>query len=189
MNYSTKWANLFWIIITLFQTTSCKTLYDMNGYAKSSAKGSISGTDWAYTYAFTDPEAKLPNGQTILIILAANKPKHACPNPEDMVGDARNVAISIDGKIGEMKINGVTGALETSESQFTYTKADRQGSVAFQDPKLPEAQQYKFATSGKIKITKLTDSVVHGSFVAKINQDNYANGQFKAKLCKHGQLN
>ena len=168
---------------------SCKSLYDLKSYAKAAAKGSVSGQDWAYAYAYTDPEAKLPDGQEIMIVLTTAKPKHACPDESDKLADAREIAIAIDGKKGEMKLGVSSGRFETEEDMFTYKKTNRQASVAFHDPSLAGSQQFKFATSGKVRITKITADTIEGALVAKIDKNQYVNGQFKAKICKYGQLN
>ena len=168
---------------------SCKSLYDMRNYSKSSAKGAISGEDWAYSYGYTNPEAKLADGQEIMIVLVTAKPKHNCPTEDDKLPDSREIAIAIDGKAGEMKIGAPSDRLETEEDLFTYRKIDRQASVAFYDPSKKESLQYKFATSGKIKITKITGETIEGSVLAKVDKTVYVNGKFKAKVCKYGQLN
>jgi hypothetical protein len=167
----------------------CKSLYDLKNYSKSPLKGVISNSEWSYAYAYTDPEAKLPDGQKMMIVLVTGQPKHACPDQTDKLPDAREVAISIDGKVGEMKIGQKSGRFETEDDQFTYTKTERQASVAFHDPTLPENQQYKFATSGKVKINKITSDSIEGVVLAKISRNSFINGQFKAKVCKFGQLN
>jgi hypothetical protein len=72
---------------------------------------------------------------------------------------------------------------------FAYKKKVRQASVAFNDPSLPGDQRYIFATTGKVKITRITPDTIEGAVVAKLNQNQFVNGQFKAKVCKYGQLN
>jgi hypothetical protein len=183
MNY------IIFFAILITHISSCKTLFDLKNYSKSSAKGSISAKDWIYSYGYTDPEAKLADGQEMMIVLTTAKPKHACPNPEDAVLDAREVAIAIDGKLGEMKLGSKSGKYETQEDLFTYKKEERQATVAFHDPGQAESQQYKFATTGKIKITKITPDSIEGAVVAKYDKNHFINGQFKAKICKYGQLN
>jgi hypothetical protein len=167
----------------------CKSFYDLNSYAKSKMKGSIGTTDWQYAYGYTDPEAKLPDGMEIMIILTTAKPKHACPDVNDKLPDAREVVITIDGKPGEMKIGGSTGRLETEDDMFTYKKSERVAQVSFFDPSQPESKRFLFATRGKVKISKITANSIEGAIVAKLDQGNFANGQFKAKICKYGQLN
>lgn len=176
-------------LLTLNLIISCKSLYDLKSYTKAPAKGSVSGEDWAYAYGYTDPEAKLPEGQEMMIVLTTGKPKHACPDESDKLPDAREVAIAIDGKTGEMKLGGSSGRYETEDDLFTYKKSNRQASVAFHDPNLPESQRFKFATTGKVKITKITPDTIEGAVVAKIDKNQFVNGQFKAKRCKYGQLN
>lgn len=168
---------------------SCKTLYDFKGYSKSSAKGVISGEEWSYGYAYTDAEAKLAEGQQYLVVLVTGKTKNACPDKSERLPDAREVIIAIDGKSGEMKIGGRTSALETEDDMFTYVKVERQASVAFFDPGLPETEQYQFARSGKVRITTLNKDVIEGSVLAKINRNLFVNGRFRAKVCKYGQVN
>jgi hypothetical protein len=167
----------------------CKTLYDFKGYAKSDAKGVISGDEWTYSYAYTDPEAQLSEGQSYLIVLVTASPKDACPDKSDRVGDGREVIIAIDGKTGEMKIGGRSDKLETEDDMFTYVKPERQASVAFFDPNLPEGEQYKFARSGKVRISILNKELIEGSVLAKINRKLFVNGKFRAKVCKYGQVN
>lgn len=176
-------------LIVLLAFSSCKSLYDLKNYSKSSAKGNISGQEWSYAYAYTNPEAKLADGQEIMIVLVTGKPKHACPDNGDQLPDAREVAIAIDGKTGEMRIGAPTDRLETSDDVFTYRKTERQATVAFFDPSKPKDEQYRFATSGKVRITKLTSEVIEGAVLAKINKVSFVNGRFKAKVCKYGQLN
>ncbi len=171
------------------QILGCKSLYDFKNYSKSNVKGNISGTEWTYAYAYTNPEAKLADGQEIMIVLVTAKPKNACPDVNDKLADQREVAIAIDGKIGEMKIGAASDRLETSDDMFTYRKLDRQASVAFFDPSKPNDEQYKFATSGKVKITKISKETIEGAILAKINRSIFVNGRFKAKVCKYGQLN
>jgi hypothetical protein len=179
----------FFLLTGLLTSTSCKSLYDLKNYSKSSAKGSISGREWTFAYAYTDPEAKLPDGMETMIVLLTAKPKHACPTEDDKVADAREVAIAVDGKTGEMKIGRKSGRFETEDDMFTYTKAERHASVAFHNPSMPDGQQYVFATSGKVKITRKTPDLIEGAVVAKLNENQFVNGQFKAKVCKYGQLN
>lgn len=168
---------------------SCKSLYDLRNYSKSSAKGAVSGEEWTYGYAYTNPEAQLAEGQEIMIVLVTSKPKHACPASDDKLPDQREVAIAIDGKTGEMKIGGRSDRLETEDDLFTYRKIERQATVAFFDPTQTEKNQYKFATSGKVKITKITNEVIEGAVLAKIDRSAFVNGRFKVKVCKYGQLN
>lgn len=169
--------------------SSCKSLYDFKGYSKSSAKGAISGEEWSYGYAYTDAEAKLSEGQQYLVVLATGKGKNACPDKSESLPDAREVIIAIDGKAGEMKIGGRSNVLETEEDMFTYVKVERQASVAFFDPSLPEAEQYQFAKSGKVRITTINKDVIEGSILAKVNRTLFVNGRFRAKVCKYGQVN
>lgn len=176
-------------LISAFLTISCKSLYDLKSYAKAPAKGSISGRDWSYSYAYTDPEAKLPEGQEMMIVLATGKTKHACPDESDKLPDAREVAIAIDGRTGEMRLGAPSGRFETEDDLFAYKKTSRQASVAFHDPNLPEKQRFKFVTNGKVKITKISADSIEGSVLAKIDKNQFVNGQFKAKICKYGQLN
>jgi hypothetical protein len=170
-------------------TQACKSRYDLNTYSKSKAAGKISEGDWSYGYAYTDPDAKLPAGQEVMLVLLVEKPKHACPDASDLVGDKRNVSISFDGKIGDMIIGGTTDALETEDTLFSAEKSTRHATVAFQNPSFAEGKQYLFASRGKLKITKITPKIIQGAFVAKFDENNFANGQFKAKICVHGQLN
>ena len=170
-------------------TQACKSLYDLDSYSKSKATGKISQADWSYGYAYTDPDAKLPDGQEIMIVLTVEKPKHACPDAAHLVGDKRNISISFDGKIGDMIIGGASDALETDDTLFAAGKSLRHATVAFQNPNLPEGKQYIFASKGKLKITKITPKIIQGAFVAKFDENNFGNGQFKAKFCVHGQLN
>ena len=179
----------FAVLASLLGLISCKSFYDLKNYSKSSTKGIISAQEWSFVYAYTDPEAKLPDGMETMIVLLTAKPKHACPTEDDKVADGREVAIAVDGKPGEMKIGGRSGRFETEEDLFTYNKAERHASVAFHDPSLPANQSYIFATTGKVKITKQTPDVIEGAVVAKLSQDQFVNGQFKAKVCKYGQLN
>jgi len=183
--------SIYFGIILLFPIfQSCKTtLYDFKNYSTSSAKGSISGQEWNYAYAYTDPEAKLPEGQEFMIVLVTGATKTACPDRSDQLPDAREVVISIDGKLGEMKIGARSSRLETEDDAFRYVKTERQASLAFFDPSLPEKDQYRFAKSGKVKITTLTKDTVEGSVLAKISKSFFVNGRFKAKVCKYGQLN
>jgi hypothetical protein len=169
--------------------TGCKTLYDFKGYSKSDAKGVISDDEWTYSYAYTDPEARLSDGQSHLIVLVTASPKNACPDKSERVGDGREVIIAIDGKTGEMKIGGRSDKLETEDDMFTYVKPERQASVAFFDPDLPDAEQYKFARSGKVRISILNKEIIEGSVLAKINRKLFVNGKFRAKVCKYGQVN
>ncbi len=177
------------LILALTSTQACKSLYDQTTYSKSKAVGLISNADWSYGYAYTDPDAKLPEGQQIMIVLTVEKPKHACPDAADLVGDGRNISISFDGNIGEMKIGAPSDALENEDTMFRAAKSIRNATVAFQDPNLPVGKQFIFATRGKVKITKISPQLIQGAFVAKFNEKNFGNGQFKAKVCKHGQLN
>lgn len=167
----------------------CKSLYDRNGYMKSPAAGAVTGDDWAYAYAYTDAEAKLPEGVEHIIVLKTQKPKNSCPSEDDVVKDRREVVIGIDGKLGEMAIGSSSGQYETSEDTFNYTKPRRSGTVAFLDPSNSTKNQYKFATSGKIKIIKISADLIEGMVVAKLNPGHFVNGKFKAKVCKWGQLN
>ena len=168
---------------------ACRSLYDKNNYVKAAASGAIGTTEWKYGYAYTDPEAKLPDGIEVMIVLATRKPKNACPTPNDTVQDNREVVIGIDGKLGEMFIGGRTGEYETGDDLFTYNKPRRFGSVAFVQPAIEEKKQYQFASTGKIKITKMTDTSIEGFVVAKANPSLFVNGKFTAKICKWGQLN
>jgi len=181
-------SSILFLIMAMHLST-CKSLYDLKNYSKSSAKGNISGVEWIYAYAYTNPEAKLAEGQEIMIVLATGKPKHACPDTGDQLPDAREVAVAIDGKMGEMKIGAPSDRLETANDMFSYRKTERQAAVAFFDPSKPTDEQYKFATSGKVKITKMTNEVIEGAVLAKVNKTSFINGRFKAKVCKYGQLN
>jgi hypothetical protein len=182
---------LFRIIATLsmIALTSCKSLYDLKGYSKAPLKGVMTGKEWAFAYGYTDPEADLPDGMEMMIVLTTAKPKHACPDESDRLADAREVAITVDGKPGEMRIGGASGKYETEDDLFTYKKTERKASVAFHDPSRPESQQYMFAKTGKVKITKITATTVEGAVVAKIDPEHFVNGKFKARICKYGQLN
>ena len=124
-----------------------------------------------------------------MIVLTSGKTRFACPDGKDQLADPREVAIAIDGKPGEMKIGLASDRLETADDTFTYRKVERQASVAFFDPSKPKADQYKFATSGKVKITKINKDVIEGAVLAKVNRSMFVNGKFKAKVCKYGQLN
>jgi hypothetical protein len=184
-----KIIKYFVSILCFTMLPSCKSLYDFKGYLKSNAKGAISGSEWAYSYAYTDPEAELPEGQQFMIVLVSAKPKNACPDKSEQIGDGREAIISIDGKLGEMKIAARSARLETEDDMFEQVKQQRQASAAFFDPSLPQSEQYKFARSGKIKITKLTSEFIEGSIVAKVSRSMFINGKFRAKVCKYGQLN
>jgi hypothetical protein len=168
---------------------SCSTLYDVDNYLKSKATGSLSAKDWQHFYGYTDPEAKLPDGMEIMIILTTAKPKYACPRETDKLADPREVIITIDGKPGEMKIGGNSNRYETEDDLFTYKKTDRLAQVSFHDPEQAATQRFLFATRGKVKITKITAKSIEGVLVAKRDKSNFVNGQFKAKICKYGQLN
>jgi hypothetical protein len=188
----TKFMKQLFLLSSFVQLTalvSCKSFYDLNNYAKSKTKGSISTGEWQYAYGYTDPEAKLPDGMEIMIILTTAKPKHACPDVTDKLADTREVVITVDGKPGEMKIGGSNNRLETEADMFTYKKSERIAQVSFHDPSLPEAKRFLFATRGKVKISKITANSIEGAIVAKFDQTNFVNGQFKAKICKYGQLN
>jgi hypothetical protein len=182
--------NRFLLLICLSaMLAGCKSLYDFKNYSKSDAKGTISGEEWAYAYAYTDPEARLSEGQTHLIVLVTASPKDACPDKSELVGDGREVIIAIDGKTGDMKVGGRSEKLETEADAFTYVKPERQASVAFFDPNLPNTEQYKFARSGKVRISTISKNTIEGSVLAKINRKIFVNGKFKAKVCKYGQVN
>lgn len=170
-------------------STACRSLYDLKNYVKTPAAGAVSDEEWKYAYAYTDAEAKRPDGIEYIIVLKTQRLKNACPDEKDIASDPREVIIGIDGKVGEMAIGGRTGQFETSEDAFTYTKQRRTGSVAFLDPQQPEDKQYQFATTGKIRISKLTKDVIEGAVVAKASPEYFVNGRFKAKVCKWGQLN
>jgi hypothetical protein len=91
--------------------------------------------------------------------------------------------------LGELKIAARSARLETEDDMFEQVKQQRQASAAFFDPSLPQSEQYKFARTGKIKITKLTSEFIEGSIVAKVSRNMFINGKFRAKVCKYGQLN
>jgi len=179
----------YYLIALALQLNSCKSLYDRTSFVKSPASGEASNHPWTYVYGFTDADSKRPEGISHIIVLMTSKTKNACPDASERGRDARELIIGIDGKLGEMKIGGKSGKYETSEDLFSYTKSERQGSAAFFDPKGPPSKQYQFATSGKIKITKISKTFIEGFILAKVNPDNFANGRFKAKICKWGQLN
>ena len=185
----TKITSVSLMICVLTTLTSCKSIYDFKGYLKSNAKGAISGEDWAYSYAYTDPEADLPEGHEYMIVLVSAKPKNACPDKSELIGDGRETIISFDGKTGEMKIGGRSDRLETEDDMFEQVKVERQASVAFFDPNLTPEEQYKFARSGKVKITRISRGFIEGALVAKVNRKIFINGRFRAKICKYGQLN
>jgi len=186
---ATKIMRFFSLILCITTFPSCKSLYDFKGYLKSNVKGAISGTEWAYSYAYTDPEAELPEGAEYMIVLVSAKPKNACPEKSEKIGDGREAIIAIDGKLGEMKIGARSNRLETEDDMFEQVKEERQTSVAFFDPAQPATEQYKFARSGKVKITSLNSEFIEGSIVAKVNRKMFINGKFRAKVCKYGQLN
>lgn len=177
------------VLCFLLIVSGCKSLYDRDTYVKTPAKGSIGGSDWNYVYGYTDAEAKLPEGAEFLLVLAPTKTAHACPEAGDKRKDGREVALAIDGKPGEMLIGARTGQYETADDAFTYKRKSRTGSAAFFDPKKAADKQYQFATSGRIKILKISATEIEGMVVAKLNPDNFINGKFKAKICKWGQLN
>ena len=103
--------NLIFAIVFAVVTlnSGCKSLYDRDTYVKSSVKGAVGGPDWNYVYAYTDAEAKLPEGSEFLVVLTSNKPVHACPDKEDKVKDGREVSIAIDGKVGQMILGTKSG--------------------------------------------------------------------------------
>lgn len=185
--YKTLTAMVLFSIVGF--SSGCRSLYDRDTYVKSPVKGAVGGSEWNYIYAYTDAEAKLPEGAEYLLVLSSNKPAHACPDKQDKVKDGREVALAIDGKVGQMVVGGKSGQYETAEDAFTYQKKVRQASVAFFDPTKPADKQYQFATSGKIKILKVSTTEIEGLVLAKVNRDNFINGKFKAKICKWGQLN
>lgn len=180
---------LICMLLTVNVTSGCKSLYDIKGYTKSNVKGSIGANQWQYGYGYTDPEAKLPDGMDMMIILTTEKPKHACPDQSDKMADGREVLIAIDKKLGELTVGGASGKYETADDLFTYKKSTRKAQVSFHNPARPESLKFLFATSGKVKISKITDTLIEGAVVAKIDRDHYVNGKFKAKICKYGQLN
>jgi hypothetical protein len=184
-----KIKNFFLFIIASTILLSCKSRYDFKGYLKSNAAGAISGKEWAYIYAYTDADAKLPEGQEYLIVLVSEQPKNACPEKGEKVGDGREILITIDGRKGEMKIGARSSRLETEDDMFEQVKESRHTSVAFYDPTLSKNKQYRFAKSGKVKINKINSEVIQGSVIAKINKKVFINGRFEAKICKYGQLN
>lgn len=177
------------MVLTALGLVACKSLYDRKTYVKTAAAGAIGSGDWKYAYAYTDAEAKLPEGIEYMIILKTQKPANACPDEMDTVKDAREVLIGIDGKPGEMVIGQRSRQYETPDDAFTFKKPQRSGSVAFLDPSKPAKSQYQFATSGKIKITKFSADAIEGMVVAKVSPDYFVNGKFRAKVCKWGQLN
>ena len=132
----------------------CRSFYDLTTYSKAAAKGAISANDFTVLYGYTDPEAKLPDGQEYMMILTPAKPKHACPDSSDKLHDSRELIATIDGKIGEMVVNPQGTRIESEETMFSYKKESRTSSVAFLNPSLPKEDQYKFAKTGKIKLTK-----------------------------------
>lgn len=176
-------------IPVLFYISSCHSLYDLKNYVKTPAAGVISDREWNYAYGYTDAEAKRPEGIEYIIVLKTQRLKNACPDEKDIAKDPREVIIGVDGKVGEMIVGGRSGQYETPDDAFTYTKQKRMGSVAFLDPQKPADQQYQFATSGKIRVSKLTKDMIEGAVVAKLNPNHFVNGRFKAKICKWGQLN
>jgi hypothetical protein len=176
------------IFFQFYQVTSCKSLYEYKNYSTSSAKGVISGDKWSYEYAFTNPEAKLTDGQEIMIVLITGKPNSPCPKPSDLPEDAREVLIAVDGKRGEMKIGASSSALKSDSDAFIYRKPTRSTMVAFLDPSKDKYEQYKFATSGKVKITKISKDTIEGAVVAKVDASMFVNGRFKAKVCNYSQL-
>lgn len=183
-----SFANIIFCLSVLL-LGSCKSLYDRDSFVKTPAKGAIGGPEWSYVYGYTDAEAKLPEGAEYLIVLNAAKPTHACPTPDDKLKDGREAALAIDGKVGQMLLGVRSGQYETADDAFTYQKKVRTGSVAFFDPTKPTDKQYQFATSGKIKILKISATEIEGLVVAKFSRENFINGRFKAKVCKWGQLN
>ena len=162
---------------------------DPNTYLKSPVNGSIGSRPWTYIYAHTDAEAKRPDGIKHILVLTASKPKSGCPDRSETLSDSRELILGIDGKLGEMKVGVKTGNYETEEELFKYSKIQRQATIAFFDPTLQASDQYKFATSGKIKILKITKTLIEGQLVAQFPSDGYINGKFRAKICKWGQLN
>jgi hypothetical protein len=180
---------LFCVLCLCSSLSGCKSLYDRDTYVKAPVKGALGGSEWSYIYGYTDAEAKLPEGSEHLLVLTPIKPPHACPEPGDKKKDGREVSIAIDGKVGEMIIGARSDRYETADDAFTYKKKSRLGSAAFFDPKKSSDKQYQFATTGKIRILKISATEIEGMIVAKLNPDNFINGRFKAKICKWGQLN
>jgi hypothetical protein len=178
----------FGLVLTSVLATSCRSLYDSNQYLKDPALGKIAKQDWNFLYGYTDAETKRPEGIDYIIVLQSIKPSYACPNAEDPDQQTPQVVVGIDGKLGDLKIGGKSGKYETGEDVFKYSKTERKGTAAFFDPKKKQSNPYTFATTGKIRVTKISEQFIEGYIVAKYNPEYFINGKFKAKVCKWGQL-
>ncbi len=88
-----------------------------------------------------------------------------------------------------MTLVGPSDNVENADTLFKLTKITRHATIAFNNPNLAKGSQFIFATHGKLNITKVSPEAIHGKFLAKFDKENFANGQFKAELCKYGQLN
>jgi hypothetical protein len=179
---------IFYAALVLGILSGCSTLYDKKNFIKGPATGEFSGKKWTFMYGYTDAESKKPDGVAHLIVLVSAKPDFPCPRDSDKLADQREVIIGVDGKAGEMVIGGRSGQYETDEDTFTYTRSKRQGNAGFFDPKAPVKNQYTFAKSGKIRVTKITADTIEGYVLAKNNPNQFINGRFSAKICKWGQL-
>lgn len=168
--------------------TACKSgLYGRRAYVDEPVSGAINGQEWQIAYAYTDPFLDPPDGMTHYIVLVASTATRDCPKNENNLESASSVMFSLDGKKGEMTLARKRLANDEFDDAEVAATA-RSTTLAFiYDNK--GKQESLLAEQGRIKIDKIGKKFISGRLYAQVNERNYVNGKFKAKVCSAPERN
>lgn len=133
--------------------------------------GKLAGKEWEYSYAFVDPTIDTPEDDDMVIILLPFKPKDRCPKPGTLGSGVRLVMVSAP----LMK-------------KLTRLKAGSNRNAVFQHLAPGKKQTAMAVKAGKVKLDKITDTLVEGRLFAKHNDMNWVSGKFSAQICEYSDF-
>ncbi len=177
------------IILALGLVSCASSRAEIETLLNENLSGTLNAQPWQFVYGYTDPEARLPEGQAHMIVLLATRPKINCPDEKTPLTDTRAVVFTIPAKPTLLGI-GKKALAKKSEYGFDGDPLERvaQGAMAFSFGTKPK-RAMKSASTGLIKITSITSTQIRGQIFGKIDAQNYVNGQFIARVCQYGQIN
>jgi hypothetical protein len=157
------------LILGVSSLSSCRDRDEslVKSYLKRPALGILNGEEWEVKHVYINPTISTKHEDDYVFVFLPFKPKNPCPRESEISPETATAMVPAPtSKKKKYKLKRGTGRTMV----FQYVADGDQKSLS--------------AKKGKITLTKISDTTVHGKVVARYDSENWLNGTFEATVCE-----
>ena len=157
--------------ITLISGCTQRKAGYVDRFAKRKASGMVEGKTWKYRYAYVDPTLSTGLDSDYMFIFLPYKPKTPCPRQGEIPSSVATIQV----------------AAPKVSKKTTKLRGGTPRALGFMPPVKGGADPM-VADQGRFQIRKLKGKTIRGRLLAKYDNENWINGDFKARMCDIAEM-